>query len=420
MKLITILSLALNSVFHSKIRSWLTILGIIVGVSSFVAILALGQGMEDSIQSRTATMQLDVINITPGFSRATEVIGIGGGGRGGGMPGGITRIPESTSSSVVLTEKDISTLKTIPGINAINKEISGQTEIYFTGESIKRSITGVDVINWLKITNIELTNGRLLGPSDKYSVLIGERLAKDSFSKKIPLNTIITINNKSFRVVGIIKNSAEVIAPLDVTFVTLEEKTINEYDKITIKVDEINKVDEIVEIINTKLMFSRRIISERQKDFSVSAIKDNIESINEMTNSMIMFLTIIAAISLIVGAIGIANTMFTSVLEKTKEIGIMKSIGASSFDILFLFILVSSLYGLVGGFLGVLIGSVLSGYLGNSIGIGMVMRIGGEGSFSFALAIYGIVIAVGISVLSGFIPAYRAAKLKPVDALRYE
>lgn len=416
MRLRKIFELAVNYVIHSKIRSWLTILGIVVGVSSFVAILALGEGMQQDINERMSSLQVDQITITAGSSRAMGAMpGFGGGP--GGIPGG-RRSPESSSSDINLTIKDVSAIKGIPEIAVISTEVSGREDIYYAGESLEKNITGVDVINWLKITTIELESGRLLGPSDKYSVLIGERIATNSFSKVIPLNSLININNKSFRVVGIISDSQDIIIPQDVAYVVLSDTTTNQYDKITVKVNSVNDVNAVNNKIEEKLLLSRHVTTKK-KDFTVTAIKDSVERMSEMSNSMIMFLAIIAAISLIVGAIGIANTMFTSVLEKTKEIGIMKSIGATNLDIMLLFILTSAMYGVVGGILGVLLGGAISETLGSYIGIAMI-RGGGNSALSVGLAVYGVALAIGISVISGFFPAYRASKLKPVDALRSE
>ena len=141
------------------------------------------------------------------------------------------------------------------------------------------------------------------------------------------------------------------------------------------------------------------------------------ETVSETMSSMTLFLTAIAAVSLIVGAIGIANTMFTTVLEKTKEIGIMKAIGAKNSDIMKIFLLNSALVGFVGGVVGVIIGSVASSFL--SLG-GMGRMGGSSGLVTLNLVLLGLLIAVGTALASGVIPAYRASRLKPVDALRYE
>ncbi|MDQ1253015.1 MAG: putative transport system permease protein, partial [Euryarchaeota archaeon] len=167
--------------------------------------------------------------------------------------------------------------------------------------------------------------------------------------------------------------------------------------------------------IEKKLMVSRHINQEDDRDFSVSASKSMAESVTEMTGTMTLFLGAIAAVSLLVGAVGIANTMFTSVLEKTKEIGTMKAIGAKNKDILMIFLFNSGMVGLVGGILGVMLGAIVSSGLQTMMGD----MASGTG-LSYTLMFEGLLLAVSIGVISGVVPAYRASKLKPVDALRYE
>ena len=174
-------------------------------------------------------------------------------------------------------------------------------------------------------------------------------------------------------------------------------------------------VDGLMEDIEKKLMISRHINQEEDRDFTVSASKSMAESVTEMTGTMTLFLGAIAAVSLLVGAVGIANTMFTSVLEKTKEIGTMKAIGAKNRDILMIFLFNSGMVGLVGGILGVMLGAIVSAGLQSMMGS---MTAGG--GLSIALMVEGLLLAVSIGVISGVVPAYRASKLKPVDALRYE
>ena len=162
-------------------------------------------------------------------------------------------------------------------------------------------------------------------------------------------------------------------------------------------------------------MISRHINQEKDRDFTLSASKSMAESVTEMTGTMTLFLGAIAAVSLLVGSVGIANTMFTSVLEKTKEIGTMKAIGAKNRDILMIFLFNSGMVGLVGGILGVMLGAIVSAGLQSMMGS---MTAGG--GLSIALMVEGLLLAVSIGVISGVVPAYRASKLKPVDALRYE
>ncbi len=175
-------------------------------------------------------------------------------------------------------------------------------------------------------------------------------------------------------------------------------------------------VDTVSATIEKKLLISRHVNKADDKDFTIIALKSMAQSITSMISSMTLFLGAIAAVSLIVGAVGIANTMFTSVLEKTKDIGTMKAIGAKNRDILMIFLFNSAMVGLVGGILGIMLGSVVSSALQAMMG-GDTTSAGGVSPY---LIVQGLLLAVMVGVISGVIPAYRASRLKPVDALRYE
>jgi putative ABC transport system permease protein len=187
------------------------------------------------------------------------------------------------------------------------------------------------------------------------------------------------------------------------------------FDSIHVKARSVDVVDTVSTAIEKKLMISRHINKEADRDFSVTALKSMAATVTSMVSSMSLFLGAIAAVSLIVGAVGIANTMFTAVLEKTKEIGTMKAIGAKNRDVLMIFLFNSAMVGFVGGILGVMLGSVVSAGLQTMMG-----NMASGGGVSPKLIIEGLVLAVLIGVTSGVVPAYRASKLKPVDALRYE
>ena len=161
-----------------------------------------------------------------------------------------------------------------------------------------------------------------------------------------------------------------------------------------------------------------RHVTEKTKDFSVSSNKQTQEMIAEFMSSMTMFLTAIAGVSLLVGAVGIANTMFTSVLEKTKEIGIMKAIGAKNKDIMTIFLFNAGLIGLVGGVIGVIFGIILSSLM--PIMMSGMGRLGSETVVSINSIILSLSVSIIIGMIAGVIPAYQGSKLKPVDALRYE
>ncbi len=410
----TYLKMGLNMLVHSKLRSWLTIIGIVIGIGSVVGILSLGDAMQEQVQSRLAEMDLTKITISPGYTKASSNMhGPPGEGRGG------------TTTDVELTDDDIEALQGLDGIQYITGQISGSEPVIYAAQNATLSITGVDPQVWKYMTTLETQSGRLLEPSDKYVAVIGSGVASGVYDQDIGINQVITINGKAVRVVGILAEEGEggdrsIYMPIDGAVNLLDDAEKDVYDSITVKAKSEDLVDGLMEDIVDKLMVSRHIIQEDDRDFSVTASKSMAESVTEMTSSMTLFLGAIAAVSLLVGAVGIANTMFTSVLEKTKEIGTMKAIGAKNRDILMIFLFNSAMVGLVGGILGVILGACVS-TLFPLLGMSMM---GGGGSSGIYLApdlmAFGLILAVLIGVISGVVPAYRASKLKPVDALRYE
>ena len=404
----TYLKLALNMLRHSKLRSWLTIIGIVIGVGAVVGIISLGDAMQGQMQSRLSSMDLSSITISPGYSRAQS------------EGPGFRHFGEGTSTDVLLTKHDIDALRGVEGLMYVTGEISGREGISYNGENATLSITGVDPQVWKYMNTLEVKSGRLLEPADKYVAVIGSGVASGLYKKDIGVNQVITVNGKSVRVVGILKEADggqdnQVYMPIEaaVNVVTDAKKDI--YDSIQVKAQSLDVVDTVVKEIEKKLMISRHINKEADRDFSVTALKSMAQTVTSMLNSMTLFLGAIAAVSLIVGAVGIANTMFTAVLEKTKEIGTMKAIGAKNKDILMIFVYNSAMVGLVGGILGVMLGAIVSAGLQSMMG-----NMASGSGLSPKLIVEGLVLAVMIGVISGAVPAYRASKMKPVDALRYE
>jgi ABC-type transport system, involved in lipoprotein release, permease component len=410
----TYLKLATNILVHSKIRSWLTIIGIVIGVGSVVTIMALSDSMSADMEERFADMDLTLVQVSPGYTRATS--GFGGGGPPG-MGGS-----SSSSDDAELTDKDIMAIKLVENIDYIYGQISGSDlEVYFMGETADLSVTGVDPQVWQYTVTYEVESGRLLEATDNNVVVIGYGIAHDMYDQEIGLNRVLAIEGKSYRVVGILADGESdnaIIMPIDSAVGIIDDAEQDVYDRIVVKVDDVDNVETVVDEIEEKLMISRHIANEDDRDFSVSDSLSQAESASEMMESMTIFLGAIAGVSLVVGSVGIANTMFTSVMEKTKEIGTMKAIGAKNKDILMIFLFNSALVGFVGGVLGIVLSLVLTSLL-PYLGISM-MRSSMGSTIAPDLMLMGISIAVIIGVLSGVIPAYNASKMKPVDALRYE
>jgi putative ABC transport system permease protein len=398
---------------HSKLRSWLTIIGIVIGVGAVVGIVSLGDAMQAQVQSRLSTLDLAHMSISPGFSRAQS----GGFGRFG---------PRTTTTTVELTDKDIEALRGIPDIKYITGQISGRVNLSYGTESASLSVTGVDPQVWQYMNTITLDSGRLLEPADNDVAVIGSGVSTGIFKKNIGINQIINVDGKSVRVVGILTSQGggednQIYMPINAAVNVITDAKKNVYDSIQVEAQSPDVVDAADTAIVNRLLISRHDNTASGQDFTVTTTESMASTVTSMIDSMTLFLGAIAAVSLIVGAVGIANTMFTSVLEKTKEIGTMKAIGAKNRDILMIFLFNSAMVGFVGGIFGVILGALLSSIF-PMIGVTM-MRGGGGGagtSISPGLMVSGLTIAVIIGVVSGVVPAYRASKLKPVDALRYE
>jgi len=339
------------------------------------------------------------------------------GGGGGGAP--------LTSSSKNLTTRDADIAKTTEGVTFVNGIVSGRADVFYLAETATVSVQGVDPLAWVNINTAELESGRYLTPGDSNVVVLGSRVAKTTFKQPLALNRNILIEDRLFKVVGLLKESggfggddSRIIMPVAQARTILEDAGEDKLDSIVVKAGDAAQVDQVAADIEARLMLYRHVTA-RTKDFSVVSSKATQERIQDVTQTFTIFLGAIAAVSLLVGAVGIANTLFTSVLEKTKEIGIMKAIGARNRDIMSIFLLNSGLVGLVGGILGIALGSAISALLPNvltSLGPGGPVKT----VIPTSLLLGALVLSVGIGMMAGAIPAYRASKLKPVDALRYE
>jgi len=416
------LKLAFNILRHSKLRSWLTIIGIVIGVASIVAIVSIGEGAQASVNSRLSGLGADIITISPGAERAIGGFRLSAGGGGGGFGG------EASVTQKNLTNHDVQTIKSVQDISFINPIVSGRASITYLAQSATVSVQGVDPLAWSNIITTGLASGRYLTTSDTNSIVIGNRLATSEFKQQLLVNTNVLIQGRMFKIVGILQSTGggggggdnTVYMPLSEAVTTIPSASQNNFNSITVKAASVDAVGSVVSNIDTAFMNARHVTNST-KDYSVTSAQQIQASIQSVTQTFTLFLGAIAAVSLLVGAVGIANTMFTSVLEKTKEIGVMKAIGARNFDIMTIFLLNSGLVGLVGGGIGVALGITISTLLPRTL---TRLIPGTSGSVQTALPtsfiIVALIVSVGIGMIAGAIPAWRASKLKPVDALRYE
>ncbi len=413
MKVSKCLKHGFNLVLHSRLRSWLTIIGIVIGVAAVIAIMSIGAGLQESIDSQFNSLGGDILTLAAGYSRGGSIFGGGRFEFGGG--GG----SQATEEEIVVDRSDVQTLKGIADIALIDTNIRGSVDVSYLGKSGTVSLTGVDQKVWAEITTLEIDQGRMLGTADQNVIVIGNRLAESYFDQPLGINKMLTIENSAFRVVGILDDSStNIYMPIQIAYQILEDKENGVYDSVVIKVKDQDKLNETIAKIEKSLMLKRHVTSST-KDFTISSNAQFQQTRADAMASMRAFLLAIAGVSLIVGAVGIANTMFTSVVEKTKEIGIMKAIGARNRDILLIFVFNAGLIGLAGGIIGVLLGAVLSGALPALMGSTDPILRGGT-----LVTLNSVILALSVSVIigitAGIIPAYQGSKMKPVDALRYE
>lgn len=416
MKSIDIFKLSLSHVKKSKLRSWLTIIGIVIGVAAVVAIISIGEGMKENVANRLKSLGADLVTISPGYSRAS------GGGFEGGRGGG-------GSASINLTDRDTNAIKQVAGVLYVNGIVSGRSDMTIGTEKTSVSITGIDLNTWRSMVTTELEAGRYLQPGDSNAVVIGYSLAHETFLEPLSLNRPVTIGGKNFKVVGIFIQSGGGFGGGGDNSIYMSDDyargvittnvSRNTFTSIMVKVTDPNLADKVATDIITKLMSSRHV-NPRTRDFTVTALASIQQQIEGVVQSISLFLTAIAAVSLIVGAVGIANTMFMSVMERTRQIGLLKALGATDGEVTELFLMEAGLFGFVGGILGIITGVLISVTI-SAVGL---RAIGPGGTMNAVvtpdLIAFALVFSIIIGVISGVAPARSAAKMNPVDALRFE
>jgi len=392
---------AINSMLGNKLRTALSMLGILIGVASVIAMMALGAGAKASIQKSLSNLGSNLLTVMPGSWR------VGGVSLGAGS---VTRF----------TEQDVEEIKKIQGVKNVCGNVEGRVQVVFQSNNWNTRVQGVGVA-YPEMRNSQPEYGNFFTESDlkirNRVALIGKTVLSSLFGETDPINQQIKINKIYFKVIGVLPekgisgwrdNDDVIIIPLTTAMYRLLGK--NYIDSIDVQVVDISLMEEVSQKIKDYLMKKYKLKDDTS--LRIMNMADIQKTMTETANTMTMLLGFIAAISLLVGGIGIMNIMLVSVTERTREIGLRKAIGAKKRDVLYQFIIESILMTSTGGIAGIILGSLISGLLS------LVAK------WTVAVSISSVVIAilfsVGVGLLFGIMPARKAAELNPIDALRYE
>ncbi|MCK9352391.1 MAG: ABC transporter permease [Candidatus Pacebacteria bacterium] len=400
-----------KSVIVNKSRSALTILGIVIGISSIIVIMSLGDGASDLITSEIEGIGSQTIAIEPGRE-----------------PTSPTDVAQLFSDSLVL--KDIEALKVkenVPGLKSIMPEVYGGVTGSYENETYRFTITGVTEI-MQSILNVEMTDGIFMSADDvKQSAtvaVLGSKVKDQLFGADDAIGKKIKVKGVNLRVIGVLSSKGSSLMSMDemvlVPYTTAQTYILGtkHFNEIIVQADPSIPLEQTVSDIKTTLRISHNITDPEKDDFYVSTAADLLDRIGTVTTALTVLLASVAAISLIVGGIGIMNIMLVSVTERTREIGLRKAIGATETEILSQFLAEAVILTAIGGIIGVLFGAFVSFCFAWAINQFSTI----DWTFIFPLrgAVLGIGVSSFIGLVFGIVPARRAAKKEPIEALRYE
>lgn len=396
--------ISIRGIRNKGVRSWLTMIGIFIGIAAIVSLISLGEGLQNAINEQYELLGYNLVYVMPG-----SMLGLGGG-------------------TAKLTDHDLKIIKKVHGVDLAGGFVSKSAKIKFKDEVKYCFVIGIETGDVQEIlfegTGIKILRGqKRFRESDRYKVAVGyEHWIGNLFGEPVGVGDRITINDKKFEVVGELsrignpEDDKQMYIPLE----TAEELFGVKDDYITIMARAKPNYDpeKVAEKIKEKLRKDRGL-ERGEEDFMVLTMEQMKEAVGIVLDATQAVVVGIALISLFVGGVGILNTMYTSVLERTKEIGVMKAVGARNSDIMLLFLIESGTVGLVGGIIGCLIGASLSKGL-EYIAVTQLDQTLIQASITPELIIGALMFSFIVGCISGVLPARQASKLKPVDALRYE
>ncbi len=398
-------AIAWSALVSNKLRSILTMLGIIIGVGAVIAMISIGLGVRDKVQDSIASLGSNLIIVTPGASSA-------GGSR------------QAAGSGITLTYKDAQALaRNVGGVNYVAPSVSRGYQLVAGNQNWTTSVTGTTP-EYLPVRNQEVASGAFFTSRDLDTrsrvAVIGQTVATNLFGDANPVGQTIRINKSPFTVIGVLASKGQSMGGGDqddtvlVPLTTAQERLlgVTYIQAVSIQAASPEVIDQVQADIAALLRTRHGLQPDENDDFTVRNLVSVMETASETTGTITLLLGNIAAISLLVGGIGIMNIMLVSVTERTREIGIRKALGARYRNILLQFLVEAVSIGVVGGIAGIILG------VGASFGISAVA--GWKPVISTAAIIVSFGFSVLIGLFFGLYPARKAALLDPIQALRYE
>ncbi len=401
---------ALRALLANKLRSALTMLGIVIGVGSVVALLSVGTGAQSSITSQISNIGANVITVYSGTRNSSAPSGAGGG------------------ATAPLTYEESQQLNGLEGVAAVSPQVQSRQTLKYQSSQTSVQVVGVEP-DYATVHPDQLDHGRFISAADVTNksrvAVVGSQVVTDLFGGLDPVGKSIKINGILFQVVGVLKEQGSggfgfsrdstTYVPITTAMARLSNSRVGSQKSVsTIEVSATSSdsIDTAIAAITAKLRTLHKLSVGEAADFTVQSQTDILSAATSVTTTLTVFLGAIAGISLLVGGIGVMNIMLVSVTERTREIGLRKAVGAKRRDILYQFLTET------------LVMSILGGVIGIIIGWGIAEAVSAAGLMTTVVSIESVALAFGFSaaigVFFGLYPANRAAGLKPIEALRYE
>ena len=396
--------MAWASLIANKMRSILTMLGIIIGVAAVIALVSIGNGVKQDIQNSISSLGSNLLMVMPGAPRT---------------PG----VRPSAGSMKSLKVADYEAIAKLDGVKAASPMTNGAYVVIYQNKNWTTSVSGVNA-NYLDVNNWSMKSGRFLSEKNVQNrervAVVGKTVVKNLFGDEDPVGKEIRVKNIPFRIIGVLNSKGSGAMGNDqddmviIPYTTAMERVdgIDYLRMIYVVGKDENGIDRLQSDIENLLRVRHGIKDTNLDDFNIQNMNSIMETMEETTGTLTLFLGAVAAISLVVGGIGIMNIMLVSVTERTREIGVRKALGATYSVIVTQFLIEAVVISLMGGIIGIILGVGSSKLIGMASGMSTVISIPTIiMSFAFSMA---------IGLVFGIYPARKAAKLNPIDALHYE